>query len=591
MTEIKVSQENNYRRNGMDKHEHMGHHILAAWMGLLDFAGNRRYDKSLARGYTVRELYRLCEKANEIDGTGFLTFSIAYDFYRPTLELLSVSYFDALSRSGDFAEIKRLTNEMDILFTEDFVQAWESQKKYMSEGVAFYRKTLSQDEISEAVESQAAITAVRARECVKNSLKHRVLCTGSLDTENLRVCSDIFYFRGVSSMLRLAKELPDSTMSLSVIFPEGEKVDPYFALIVKSGGHLSLFTDEPKHEHPLQSRMRRNSRSIVNRIDASSFPYEILNLVSSDNERVLTSEKDSTSLVVESGKPIVVSKFSDISESSMMFMQALFEQIRTDFHVLPKGIPSLPTSILKTDETDRSELFPVALAEESYVLPVFDMENTSREAFAATQGENLNLETSNNLWMESFFKEEVKQMMTEMGVSNFLPLGGESVFLLPGEVKHPFGWVNGHNSGAIKFYSLDDDIVLSPKEIMEDGAWLARQNYASLLKAVVHADYKKNRGGMIQFMADTMKQRITADSEFFTPLADFSESVYTLTKEDVQLSKSYPSTSNGGGFGRFSTKDVPARMGRNPATGESMSIAAKRKVKFSVGKNLAESVL
>ncbi|NCN44766.1 MAG: HU family DNA-binding protein [Thiomicrospira sp.] len=45
------------------------------------------------------------------------------------------------------------------------------------------------------------------------------------------------------------------------------------------------------------------------------------------------------------------------------------------------------------------------------------------------------------------------------------------------------------------------------------------------------------------------------------------------------------------GFGRFSTKDVPARMGRNPATGESMSIAAKRKVKFSVGKNLAESVL
>ncbi len=34
------------------------------------------------------------------------------------------------------------------------------------------------------------------------------------------------------------------------------------------------------------------------------------------------------------------------------------------------------------------------------------------------------------------------------------------------------------------------------------------------------------------------------------------------------------------GFGQFKVKDVPARQGRNPATGETIDIAASRKLTF-----------
>ncbi len=44
------------------------------------------------------------------------------------------------------------------------------------------------------------------------------------------------------------------------------------------------------------------------------------------------------------------------------------------------------------------------------------------------------------------------------------------------------------------------------------------------------------------------------------------------------------------GFGSFSVKKRAARNGRNPQTGESIKIKARKVVKFSVGKGLKEAV-
>jgi len=44
------------------------------------------------------------------------------------------------------------------------------------------------------------------------------------------------------------------------------------------------------------------------------------------------------------------------------------------------------------------------------------------------------------------------------------------------------------------------------------------------------------------------------------------------------------------GFGNFSVTKRAAREGRNPQTGETMKIAAKKVAKFKVGARLAEAV-
>lgn len=44
------------------------------------------------------------------------------------------------------------------------------------------------------------------------------------------------------------------------------------------------------------------------------------------------------------------------------------------------------------------------------------------------------------------------------------------------------------------------------------------------------------------------------------------------------------------GFGTFSVNKRPARTGRNPQTGETIKIKAKKVVKFKPGKALSESI-
>lgn len=44
------------------------------------------------------------------------------------------------------------------------------------------------------------------------------------------------------------------------------------------------------------------------------------------------------------------------------------------------------------------------------------------------------------------------------------------------------------------------------------------------------------------------------------------------------------------GFGSFTISERGARKGRNPATGESISIKASKSVRFKVGKELKETV-
>ena len=44
------------------------------------------------------------------------------------------------------------------------------------------------------------------------------------------------------------------------------------------------------------------------------------------------------------------------------------------------------------------------------------------------------------------------------------------------------------------------------------------------------------------------------------------------------------------GFGKFKVKDSPARQGRNPATGETIEIAASRKRGFSPAKQVKDAL-
>ena len=86
-------------------------------------------------------------------------------------------------------------------------------------------------------------------------------------------------------------------------------------------------------------------------------------------------------------------------------------------------------------------------------------------------------------------------------------------------------------------------------------------------------------------------------TELITMLADEAQSEKKSTKMFLEALTSVieKTIKKGGevplsGLGKFRVAKRKARMGRNPATGEAIKIAAKTVVKFTVAKNLKDLV-
>ena len=67
----------------------------------------------------------------------------------------------------------------------------------------------------------------------------------------------------------------------------------------------------------------------------------------------------------------------------------------------------------------------------------------------------------------------------------------------------------------------------------------------------------------------------------------FLDSLTNVVEKSLKKGDDIPLT----GLGKFKVQARKARMGRNPQTGDQIKIPAKKVVKFTVAKNLKDSVL
>jgi DNA-binding protein HU-beta len=89
-----------------------------------------------------------------------------------------------------------------------------------------------------------------------------------------------------------------------------------------------------------------------------------------------------------------------------------------------------------------------------------------------------------------------------------------------------------------------------------------------------------NRSQLLNALAERNDMSRREADEVVTSLVDIITETVS-TGEDVTIS----------GFAKFRRVDRPARMGRNPATGETIKIAAKRQAKVTPLKAFKDSVL
>lgn len=528
----------------MTKNTSLGENVLNAWTSLNKSSVTSSFHNRVL-GFNIGGIESLASTANRIDPTGFLTCALVHDFLTPSLEILNIPFNSAFNNGDSYRNIIENIDKLRGLLPTDYISQWEVQKAYMKEAIAFYRgRDITEKEVA-TVEGEAAITAIYAQEQI-DTLIHRVLRTGNPEPDKMHFSKDIFYFNGITELLKVSAQLPEHVFCLSVIRPLGEKLDPYFALIVKSGDFLSLFTDEPKYSHPLQRGRMRNDRATIDRINKSGFPYEILNLCTdtdeSDNPKHLYQDGNNSSELVDPNKPRVISKYSNISATSMMFMQALFERIKTNFDYYKQGATALPVGAIKTEAREGANtLLPVTISQSNYELKVFDLPEVSREAYQTSQGLKSTQTTSNNHWLETLLEDDVKELSLTLGVTSFLPLGAKDAVYLCDKSKPRADnfFTRDNRSNEVHFEILKDEHVLTPEEIERDGAWLARHNYSQILEVAVKNDYKESRTAMLNYVKEMMSERLQCES-FKKLLCVMPEVVYEITREDVKTSLNDP---------------------------------------------------
>ena len=88
-----------------------------------------------------------------------------------------------------------------------------------------------------------------------------------------------------------------------------------------------------------------------------------------------------------------------------------------------------------------------------------------------------------------------------------------------------------------------------------------------------------NKGEFINYIAT---KQGTSKVEAEKVIDVFTSSVISALGEKLDVSLI--------GFGSFSVTKVPARSGRNPATGKVIQIAARNQPKFKVGQKLKDAV-
>ena len=318
-------------------------------------------------------------------------------------------------------------------------------------------------------------------------LKKLSLGVGSPSSATSPVYSKLIYaFDSIFEMGQQVMSLPDG-FALCVIINENIS-DSYFTIVCKNGENITILTDSEDYDSPLQqSRMaQRNDRYNAERHHSSYFPYEMLNINWSDNERSAVCQSNSTVITDPKTNIRVLGSIETLAPDSALWLSYLFECCY--FAYFKERKEELPMSILapgllqigekKSDDNIKSTL-PVNIGSKALVLP--DAKNLNADELIRYFPDIRPCEE--NAWMERRFDKYVDS-------AALYPLDSEEVIKL--EFK---GRSRSQRSVTLKkedLFPLPSQKIMTVEQATKASVYIGRHNKAQIIKGMVYAEFEDN---------------------------------------------------------------------------------------------------
>lgn len=392
--------------------------ILELWISItgMDPESNQIHFR-YGDDFSIDSVREDLKEAIALDDTGLTALLMLRVFAE---EFFKYKTFSMKTLMDDTGSIPQLVEKgkllQNLLYHEEIVDALETFQDKLKQVLD---KMEAEEKTYKALEDSGFVGYLR-RDAFRSmeTLHCYQFSQGKTTSQNLQPVKKIFLFWDMASVIRLGLTMPDCTF-LGLVRDKNEYAS-FFVLVAKNGENLTVYTDCPEWEHPLQKNMsRRPGKELSSRIAKHHFPYHLMDMEFDYRGDVFFRQKESTGLRVIQNRLEVIGSITALDPDETLWLIMVLAQMDAQLYKQNYHLPELSYSTevlfensllagvsqalcLRQDGT-KFEL-PVNTVESLASDPQFDKSDEGMSTVFGTVNYHV------NSWLEERYKDQVPKL-------------------------------------------------------------------------------------------------------------------------------------------------------------------------------------
>lgn len=324
---------------------------------------------------------------------------------------------------------------------------------------------------------------------------------GEADNDRPKYLDTINEWWNVNSLIRGLAAMPKSGITLNLINdPNG--FFSYFAFGMRNGQTITLFTDKPDYDHPLQKYMsRRPDREFDKRYAANYFPYDLMEF--SRNQKgdpVMKQSWEERRLTLYQEKAHPIGRIGNIRPEEKVWTILMFDLIVEKFWRQNLLLPELSYTgdMVKVNTLllDAPECKALALTDYK---PINAPEIHTQELTADLMQEQCASygRTGQHDWMEKRYGDkagtQVLNLIEDESKTLYITSGCQDVCVATQKEQQHIQtwktWPSGIKEKRVILHALDPCEFGTEEQLHKDRVWIARYNKAKVIDMLAQEEF------------------------------------------------------------------------------------------------------
>jgi len=456
---------------------------------------------------------KLLNKSREQDPTGLTTFMLLRGLTENLLKKIKVSaYALILEPQAIETQLQPMRRLRDILEDERVVTLISDFQNQLREAAVHYG--LKDTEGLEALlEDKYELASVR-RDALHaiEKLKPFQFVQGKPDPAPPKYNKQIFEFWNINSVLQALISQRLSGVSLILIRDPEQVFASFFIFAVRNGETITILTDRAATPHPRFWKMTRRPDRDLERRDLFRFPYELLDLkLSDDQRRIYAAARHS--LVPYNVQGVPLKELADLPADEFVWTVLMFDLIHDRYWTQNLLLPEVSYTAEMIVEPHVLVGADGALVREGHYKPL-KVEPYKPEDITAksTAKQWHHASTGFNRWMVEHYGPKAPNVLNTVGEP--ARANGEQVLqefekAIAVKRKEHFWFSDDERENVLE--TLSPIAFGTAKELERDRQWVARYNQMAPIQKLAEADYDKHKESTLTWIAE----RANKNAELF----------------------------------------------------------------------------